>query len=672
MRTYVLLLALLLAGTAGAAAPDEDALVFVRASYRDAAQLQRIGERFQHAIVDRAARTVQVEATADDIRFLRRAGFRVEIDRAATARMREAERALASGVGIASIPGYACYRTVEETYATMDALAAAHPNLARVIDIGPSWLRTRDAAQGYRMRVLRLTNAATNATFTDKPNMVVFASVHAREYTPAELLTRFGEWLVLNYGTDSEATWLLDSFRFHLVLQGNPDGRKKAEAGQSWRKNVNTSYGACSASAYGVDLNRNFPYRWNSASGGSSGNPCASTYRGPLPGSEPETANLMRYVAGTPDASGVHRGGVLPDRRGDAVGAAAPADYRGLFVDLHSYSRLVLWPWSHTTAPTANATALRTLGRRLAYFNGYSPRQWTGLYVADGTNTDAMYGALGAPSYTIELGVAFFESCSTFEGTTLPRNLAALRYAARNLRAPYGYPAGPDTTAIAIAPARVDAGQPVTAGATLDDGVFNQSNGTEPVQAIVAAQAFLDQRPWTAGATARAMTADDGAFDATRERASVVVPTAGLAPGRHAVFVRGIDASGRAGTPDAVHFTVAGSRSFANGTDLAVPDRGSATSTLAVAGLSGAAPSALAVNVEIRHPDRSALRVELIAPGGTVWRLHDRGGSGPDLVAAYLRDASRESANGAWRLRVTDQAAGNAGHLAHWSLRFDY
>ncbi|MFX7720371.1 hypothetical protein ABTJ81_19755, partial [Acinetobacter baumannii] len=44
--------------------------------------------------------------TADDIRFLRRAGFRVEIDRTATARMREAERALASGVGIASSPGY--------------------------------------------------------------------------------------------------------------------------------------------------------------------------------------------------------------------------------------------------------------------------------------------------------------------------------------------------------------------------------------------------------------------------------------------------------------------------------------------------------------------------------------------------------------------------------------
>ncbi|WP_410055319.1 proprotein convertase P-domain-containing protein [Klebsiella pneumoniae] len=55
-----------------------------------------------------------------------------------------------------------------------------------------------------------------------------------------------------------------------------------------------------------------------------------------------------------------------------------------------------------------------------------------------------------------------------------------------------------------------------------------------------------------------------------------------------------------------------------------------------------------------------------------MWRLHDRGGSGSDLVAAYLRDASGESANGTWRLRVTDQAAGNAGHLAHWSLRFDY
>ena len=36
-----------------------------------------------------------------------------------------------------------------------------------------------------------------------------------------------------------EITAVLDHHEVHLVLQGNPDGRKEAEAGRSWRKNKN-------------------------------------------------------------------------------------------------------------------------------------------------------------------------------------------------------------------------------------------------------------------------------------------------------------------------------------------------------------------------------------------------------------------------------------------------
>ena len=50
----------------------------------------------------------------------------------------------------------------------------------------------------------------------------------------------------------------------------------------------------------------------------------------------------MRFVAGTPGAGGVYSGGIFPGRRGDAVSSAAPDDYQGLFLDIHSYSQLVL------------------------------------------------------------------------------------------------------------------------------------------------------------------------------------------------------------------------------------------------------------------------------------------------------------------------------------------
>ncbi|MCC8363822.1 hypothetical protein LK996_12135 [Lysobacter sp. A6] len=544
---------------------DPDRLVFITAHWRDRAELVRIASHFQHVQIDEKAHTAKVEANYDDLRALRRAGVRFEIDDEATAKMRDVEAELAmatetklhyKGLRTAeSIPNYACYRTVEETYATMNRLAAQRPSMASVIDIGPSWTWTKTAgAQGYRMRVLRVNNTATDAKFLNKQNMVVLAAIHAREYTTAELVTRFSEWLLDRYGVDQEATWLVDNFRFHFILQANPDGRKKAESGISWRKNTNTDNGACSANNYGVDLNRNWSWRWGQVPDGSSSNPCAVNYRGTRTASEPETTAAMRYIVGTRGSDGVYRGGVLPDQRTD--NGAAPTGYPGIFLDIHSFSRLVLWPWSSTSAVSPNAGALQTLGRRLAYFNNYQPKQWIGLYPADGTNTDTVYGLTGAPSYTIELGQAFFESCSTFESTTYPQNLAALKYAARTLGAPYWYPRGPDTTGISRSAASVKRGTYFTVSAWVDDTRFNQSQGAEPVQNITEARLYLDSRPWVAGNTSFVMRPGDGAFNSPREHVYLSIPTGNLALGTHYAFVRGLDASGAGGTPQAVYFTV--------------------------------------------------------------------------------------------------------------------
>ncbi|MDB6163017.1 MAG: lieA [Xanthomonadaceae bacterium] len=554
------------AGLSAATGPQpDDPLVVITAHYGSRVQLQRIASHFQHLMIDDKTRTIRVEATHDEMVALRRQGIDARIDDDATRRLRASEAQM-QGVETQTISGYPCYRTVDETYATMDQLVQARPALARIIDIGPTWQESRQAGTGHRMRVLRLTNAATDSLYPNKPSMVIFASIHAREYTPAELLTRFAESLVNGYGTDAEATWLLDNFRFHLVLQANPDGREKAETGLSWRKNVDDSNGACSATTYGIDLNRNFPYLWNTVADGSSSDACASTYRGPQPLSEPEAQNLLRYVAGTPNASGVYPGGALPNqtlavapsvRKIGAPATSLPRPITGMFIDLHSYNQVVLWPWAYSTTPARDAAALGALGRRMAWFNGYKPEQWADMYAADGTTGDTLYARLGTPSYTIELGASFFESCSTFEGDTLGKNLATLRYAARNLAAPYVFPSGPDTATIGVAPATVSRGTPVVVTARVDDSRFNQSNGTEAVQAIVGARAYVDTQPWSpAPRGTYAMHASDGAFNATGETVTVSIPTAGLAQGRHVVAVRGTDASNHAGTPAAVYFTV--------------------------------------------------------------------------------------------------------------------
>ena len=123
-------------------------------------------------------------------------------------------------------------------------------------------------------------------------------------------------------------------------------------------------------------------------------------------------------------------------------------------------------------------------------------------------------------------------------------------------RAPLGFVFGSKPSPLSVSPSSVAAGTPVTLTATIDDRRFSTRNGTEAVQAIRSSTAFLDQKPWTSNATRHAMAASDGRFDETAEATTLNLSTTGLAAGRHVVFVQGTDTSGRAGTPQAVYFTV--------------------------------------------------------------------------------------------------------------------
>ena len=62
------------------------------------------------------------------------------------------------------------------------------------------------------------------------------------------------------------------------------------------------------------------------------------------------------------------------------------------------------------------------------------------------------------------------------------------------------------------------------------------------------------------------------------------------------------------------------------------------------------------------------LVVDLVAPDGSVYNLHNRTGSGRDLNATYTRNLSSEAAAGTWRLRVTDAVSGRAGFIDSWTL----
>ena len=476
-------------------------------------------------------------------------GFRLELDAARTAEL-VAPRVAPDGQ-LAGIPGFPCYRTVEETFASAAALAAAHPGLATWLDVGDSWEKTQPGgAAGHDLWVLRLTNSALPGP---KPRLFVLASIHAREYAPAELATRFAEHLVGNYGLDADVTWLLDHHEIHLLLQGNPDGRKIAETGVYRRKNTDNDDGCSNTAMWGVDLNRNFEFGWGCCAG-SSGDPCVEVYRGPESVSEPEAAAVQAYLRAQ-----------FPDQRLPDLGSAAPAGATGVFVDLHSYGDLVLWPWGFTKAAAPNSSALQTFGRKMAYWNGTKPEQASSLYVTDGATDDFAYGDLGVAAYTFEVGRTFFEPCYSFEGSILPGNVPALIYAAKAARTPYQTPAGPDARDLALLPAAaVGRGGTVQVRATLDDTRYSAANGSEPVQSVVAGELYVDAPPWAEGATpvAQPLLPLDGALDASVEAVQASLSTAGLEPGRHTLYLRGRDAAGNWGAFSAVFLHVTGYEAY--------------------------------------------------------------------------------------------------------------
>ncbi len=422
------------------------------------------------------------------------------------------------------IPGFSCYGTVAETFQRMEQMVLDHPNLAEIVDIGDSWEKIQNGAQGEDLRVIKLTNQNTSG---NKPVLFMASSIHAREYTTAELNTRFAEHLLSQYGIDADVTWILDNHEIHLSLVTNPDGRKQAQTGILWRKNTNNNHCANSDSR-GVDLNRNYPFEWGI---GGSNSACSEVFIGPSSGSEPEIMAQMDYLRS-----------IFDDNRGPGANDAAPADTPGIFVDIHSFSQLVLWPWGYTNNNTANDNQLQALGKRTAYFNGYRPQPVNDLVLTGGGSIDATYGELGMASLAFELGTAFFQDCATFENQIYPDNLQALLYLARVAQAPYIQSLGPDVEDLLIIPNVIAADTTIQVTGVADDDRYNQGNGAQATTPVQGVTAYINELPINA-ASGQTLNAADGAFNSTREAFSGDITTNGLATGKNLLYVQANDST---------------------------------------------------------------------------------------------------------------------------------
>jgi hypothetical protein len=480
---------------------------------------------------------------------LRSEGFTVTID-----------QELSSSSGIETAAYFGGYRTVAEHYAHLDRLVATHPNLAVTVDYGDSWRKQNDRPDGHDLRAICITklrpgDCALTPT-TDKPRFFLMAAIHARELSASEVAWRWLDFLVEGYGNDPDVTALLDYSEMWVVPVANPDGRLLVEQGGErptlQRKNANDALGDCAnpptgSSQFGVDLNRNASFKWGLT--GASDDPCSLVYRGAAPASEPETAALEALLSS-----------LFPDQRGPNDSDAAALTTNGAMISLHSFSDLIILPWGTSVCGgfacppeqrAPNDAGLRSFAFRMGAYNGYQVGQASEiLYPVNGATDDWLYGTLGIPAFTFEVGPAT-APCGGFlpdyacQETFWSLNRDALLYAARTARQPYTSALGP-TVRAAPGALQAPAGSPVTFTAIVNDGAYGESGVDRPAaQAIAAAELYIDAPPW-AGGSPLTMSAQDGAFDSFTESATVQLNTQ-LSIGRHMLFVRGRDAEGNWG-----------------------------------------------------------------------------------------------------------------------------
>lgn len=109
-----------------------------------------------------------------------------------------------------------------------------------------------------------------------------------------------------------------------------------------------------------------------------------------------------------------------------------------------------------------------------------------------------------------------------------------------------------------------------------------------------------------------------------------------------------------------------------NGTDLNIPDAGSAvTSSITISGCShSAALASSTVYVDIVHTYRGDLSIYLYAPDGSYYILKsaDSSDSAANVTITYTANLSSETSNGTWTLSVRDNYAADTGTLNTWTL----
>ena len=271
---------------------------------------------------------------------------------------------------------------VDESYkdpamveALLRAYAARFPEITRLIEVGRS--------HGQRP-LLALKISDHPERDEDEDAVLLNGAHHGSELMTIEYTLDAVQHLTENYASDPAVRRRVDHLEIFVVPLVNPDGNhhymRVSRAGG--RKNGRDTDGDGAHGWWdGVDLNRNYPFRWGALGElGSRSWYAESNYRGLAPASEPETAAMIRLA-------------------GDQRFAAA--------ISFHTFSTAILSPYTidgvdnplpDETWPIAEAIAAAAPRQP----NGRPYRVRRKLYPVDGTDQDWHRHAHGTLAYLLE------------------------------------------------------------------------------------------------------------------------------------------------------------------------------------------------------------------------------------------------------------------------------
>ncbi len=390
MRSKLILLLglLVVALTATAASAASDPYALVRISLDTA-----VGQAFlqSHGYLDIAGVkpgvSADIVAQARDLATIRESGVPFEIvhDDLATF--------YASRITTKDAGAFGIFHSYSENVAFVDSLRLLHPEI-----VSEKW-SLGQTGQGRDIWCFRVSDNPD--VDESEPEVLIDGMHHAREIMASEFPIMFADYLCQNYGTDPVITWLVNNRELYIVPIMNPDGvvyneQTDPNGGGMWRKNRRNN----NDGNYGVDLNRNYPYRWAYDDNGSSPYTWDETYRGPSAASEPEVQALMGLI-------NAHQ-----------------------FVthnSFHSYSGQTLFPWGYTSTPSADDAIFQHMGQIMTQFNGYEyGAPPVILYSTNGSTTDWAYGATTHPkiyTFSNEIGRTGFWPAESERGSLFQENI---------------------------------------------------------------------------------------------------------------------------------------------------------------------------------------------------------------------------------------------------------